>query len=539
MNLSSKLAGLFIAISILTAAGVGVLAFQNSRRSLEAKVFEDLNKTTLLKQAELERWLHNNEQDLEKLAQRPLVKQYAAALVSLQPDDPAYQQAHEQLDIDHLPLLIGSGGFLTISILHPSDGKILISTDKTLEGYFRENEEYFIAGQKQTYTQTPAYSLVDNGVVMHTSTPIRSKNGDLIAVLIGHQDLVEMARIMAQGRELTATEETYLVDQFGFLITESRFRSTSPLQAIVNSPGVDDCLTGTSATTMYNDYRGVPVLGAYRWISDLRMCILTEIDQEEAFAPVVSLRQQMLWVGIVAIVVASGAGIFFSRSLIKSLRQLTAGTQIMSAGNLEHRVQVDRQDELGTLADGFNQMAASLETIQAALTDSERKYRAVVEGADAAISTITQDGTFLFLNTNAARQLGGKPADFIGQSMADLFPPLVAERQLQSIQQAISERVNLVIEAPSVVAGETRWYNSRIQPVRDGDDQKYAALLIAYDITPQKEAEIALMEERGFVDAIMDTAQALIIGLDTEGRIMRFNWACEALTGYSDRKSVV
>ncbi|MGB4872440.1 MAG: PAS domain S-box protein, partial [Candidatus Promineifilaceae bacterium] len=77
------------------------------------------------------------------------------------------------------------------------------------------------------------------------------------------------------------------------------------------------------------------------------------------------------------------------------------------------------------------------------------------------------------------------------------------------------------------------WYNSRIQPVYDSEGHITAALLIAYDITSQKEAEIALVEERGFVDAIMDTAEALIIGLDNEGHIMRFNWACEALTGYS------
>ncbi|MBK6712363.1 MAG: PAS domain S-box protein [Chloroflexi bacterium] len=533
MKLSSKLAGLFMAISILTVAGVGVLAFQSSRRSLEAKVFEDLAKTTLLKEAELERWLRNNEQDLEKVAQRPLVKQYAATLASLQPDDPAYQEAYQQLDIDHLPLLIGTGGYLTISILRPSDGQILISTDKSLEGFFRENETYFLKGQSQTYTQTPAYSLVDNGVVMHTSTPILSKDGDLIAVLVGHQDLGEMSRIMEQGRELTATEETYLVNQFGFLVTNSRFGVTSPLRVTVNSPGVNDCLTGTSATTIYNDYRDVPVLGSYRWLPNLALCILTEIDQQEALAPVVSLRQKMLWLGILAIVVASGAGIFFSRSLTKSLRQLTVGMEIMAAGNLDHRVQVDRQDELGTLANGFNQMAASLETIQAALSDSESKYRAVVEGADAAISTIAHDGTFLFMNTNAARQLGGQPDDFIGQPMAKLLPKPAADRQLQSIQTVITEGINLVRESSTVITGQTRWYNSRIQPVYDSEGHITAALLIAYDITSQKEAEIALVEERGFVDAIMDTAEALIIGLDNEGHIMRFNWACEALTGYS------
>ncbi len=43
----------------------------------------------------------------------------------------------------------------------------------------------------------------------------------------------------------------------------------------------------------------------------------------------------------------------------------------------------------------------------------------------------------------------------------------------------------------------------------------------------------ALKMERNFISAILDTAGALIIILNSQGRILRFNRACERITGYS------
>ena len=45
--------------------------------------------------------------------------------------------------------------------------------------------------------------------------------------------------------------------------------------------------------------------------------------------------------------------------------------------------------------------------------------------------------------------------------------------------------------------------------------------------------EFADQRERAFAAAILDTLAALVVVLDTQGRILRFNQACERLTGYS------
>jgi PAS domain S-box-containing protein len=52
-------------------------------------------------------------------------------------------------------------------------------------------------------------------------------------------------------------------------------------------------------------------------------------------------------------------------------------------------------------------------------------------------------------------------------------------------------------------------------------------------LAEQSASEAALRRERDFTSAILDTAGALIVVLDREGKITRFNHACEALTGYA------
>jgi PAS domain S-box-containing protein len=45
--------------------------------------------------------------------------------------------------------------------------------------------------------------------------------------------------------------------------------------------------------------------------------------------------------------------------------------------------------------------------------------------------------------------------------------------------------------------------------------------------------EAALKKERNFISAVLDTASTLVIVLDSKGQIVRFNQACEQVTGYS------
>ncbi|MEH2198027.1 response regulator [Nostoc sp.] len=53
------------------------------------------------------------------------------------------------------------------------------------------------------------------------------------------------------------------------------------------------------------------------------------------------------------------------------------------------------------------------------------------------------------------------------------------------------------------------------------------------EVKERKLTEETLNQERNFISAVLDTASALVIVLDTQGQIVRFNQACEQTTGYS------
>jgi PAS domain S-box-containing protein len=53
------------------------------------------------------------------------------------------------------------------------------------------------------------------------------------------------------------------------------------------------------------------------------------------------------------------------------------------------------------------------------------------------------------------------------------------------------------------------------------------------DVTERVDAEVALQRERDFTAAVLNTAGALVVVIDPQGRIVRFNRACEKLTGYT------
>ncbi|WP_414754340.1 GAF domain-containing protein [Anabaena sp. CCY 9910] len=57
--------------------------------------------------------------------------------------------------------------------------------------------------------------------------------------------------------------------------------------------------------------------------------------------------------------------------------------------------------------------------------------------------------------------------------------------------------------------------------------------LIYCEVIARQSMENILSEERNFISAVLDTVSALVIVLDSQGRIVRFNQACEVITGYS------
>jgi PAS domain S-box-containing protein len=81
--------------------------------------------------------------------------------------------------------------------------------------------------------------------------------------------------------------------------------------------------------------------------------------------------------------------------------------------------------------------------------------------------------------------------------------------------------------------GHVIWFHCDAKMMRRPDGQPWFIHGVAFDISDLKRTEEALEQERNVVSAILDTVGALVVVLDPDGRITRFNRACELTTGYS------
>jgi PAS domain S-box-containing protein len=81
--------------------------------------------------------------------------------------------------------------------------------------------------------------------------------------------------------------------------------------------------------------------------------------------------------------------------------------------------------------------------------------------------------------------------------------------------------------------GRVLWFQCEAKMIRREDGRPWFIHGVGVDVTELKQAEGALHQERNLLSAILDTVGALVVVLDRQGRIVRFNRACEQLTGYT------
>jgi signal transduction histidine kinase len=418
-RLDTRLVFLFVLLSTIPFALSGFLAYKSGRRAVEQQVFNHLISTNLHKSDELERWINANEYDLEFLAQRPLVRELAALFQTCQPGNTACREASDRLIANHLrPAVESRPGIYDLMLLRAEDGLIVVSTDPDLTGKYREKTPFFLNGLERTYTGNVSYFPSYGQVVMHVSTPVFAPDGEVVAVLVAYANLEEMSEIIAQHSGRSESEDTYLVNAFNFFVTEPRFGDDYALTKALHTEGVDACLNGESGAGYYLDYRQVPIIGAYRWLPDHQLCILTEVDQAEVLASVVSFRNTIVSIGVGAIIIVAFLGVLFSGTITGPIKRLTVGAREIGQGNLDHRIPIKSEDEIGQLAAAFNQMAADLhrslgetaqsrhtvlalsqaaEDVQRARTP-EQVYQTVADriaelGHHAVIFSIDEDGT--------------------------------------------------------------------------------------------------------------------------------------------------
>jgi PAS domain S-box-containing protein len=160
---------------------------------------------------------------------------------------------------------------------------------------------------------------------------------------------------------------------------------------------------------------------------------------------------------------------------------------------------------------------------------TEELYRTLVTNFPNGVVTLFDRDLRYTLTEGKELAEVGLPKEFLeGKTIAEIFPPEVCEIK-ERVYRAAFEGNCTVCEIPF---GD-RFYLMYTLPVRNERGEIYAGMSMSQNISDRKRAELALLEERNFISAILDTAGAIIMVYDGQGKTIRANRACEKITGYS------
>ena len=87
---------------------------------------------------------------------------------------------------------------------------------------------------------------------------------------------------------------------------------------------------------------------------------LLQRSLNEELSPYLHLEHIYLGLAIAGLAISVGLGIWIARGVSRPVLRLARGASQIAAGNYRHRVHLKQQDELGSLADSFNQMSVGL-----------------------------------------------------------------------------------------------------------------------------------------------------------------------------------
>jgi len=465
MKIAQKIAITLIALSMLPFSTAAYVYYKNGRETILKNNMNHLKTVNDLRSDELHRWFEDKTGSLRAMARRPLVRVHAETLDSDNSPEFKRKLALVSLVEGHFNGLINEKkGIFQLDVIRASDGKIIASSDPEDVGKLRESERYYIEGQKGVFIQNAYYSLGHEKTISTVGIPLYDSGDNVVAVLTAHIDLREVSRIMTSIRGDALTEETYLINKFNFMITDSRFLPDAAMKETVYSEGAKRVLMKINGSGIYEDYRKVPVLGTYKWLPEFEMGILTEIEVAEVFAPIENLKRTTILFSLLITLLVSALAVIIARNITDPIKDLIKGAEEIGSGNLDYHFSDKGQDEVASLASAFNAMALKMKntvselyeakhdlenkveertqdllnsnitlkeevlekkSAQDALQESEERFKTLIENAPDGILVFDEDhGHFVQVNQKAIDMLGYSRDELLMKHWLDISVPV-------------------------------------------------------------------------------------------------------------------
>jgi len=157
------------------------------------------------------------------------------------------------------------------------------------------------------------------------------------------------------------------------------------------------------------------------------------------------------------------------------------------------------------------------------LKKSEERYKNLADNLDEALFLLGIDKRFIYINSIAEKMFKMPRDKIIGKTFYDIFPKNIADIQEKSLISVIKNGKKYELEQHSTYKGETRWYHTRLCPIKDENDKVTSVLIIAKDITHKKNYEEKLKDSEEKYRELIDNADDQILLIDKDYRYLSVN----------------
>ncbi len=159
--------------------------------------------------------------------------------------------------------------------------------------------------------------------------------------------------------------------------------------------------------------------------------------------------------------------------------------------------------------------------------------RLVFDHISDAIFATDASNRVTYWSPSAERLFGFSANEAVGRPFGELLPFQMADPDGERVffEELAAGRIWRGRGTVRLRDGREIWLESTVQPIVNGG-QVVGSVSVARDISETIDAQRNLAEQERFINAVLDVEGALVVVLDAQGIVVRFNGASERLSGY-------
>jgi len=357
----------FLILAIVPLSAISWYATLRERQDIQREVTAKLSSVAAMMEMHIHQWTECRVAGLVFLAALPTTWENVNALVADVADvNPPRHALYLQLQT----MLSQDLSFRRLAVLD-SDGQVLVSTDPQAEGIRVAQVTALEFEQNSAFQPIILDSIADEELMI--VQPIIDQDDELVGLLAGWLDLGNLIADLQTVGKLGETGEVYLVDVNGVAMPQGRK---------VTSLGIEAARAGENREGLYENYAGVPVIGVYHWMPELKLALVAEQAQENAFAPTENVTATVVGATLLVALGTAVIAAVVTRQMTQPIVRLTESALSIAEGDMDQRVPITSRDEIGILAYVFNRMVTELKTLYDDLEGKVAQRTALLQRAN-------------------------------------------------------------------------------------------------------------------------------------------------------------